>query len=155
MSVSNLSYSPSLALNVSSIQTNAPSSLRATSFTNQAVTGVLSMSGGDASGLSVTASAGELGLYSTQVGVHAGTFLLNSSLVLPSARSGVSPAMVSGVCNVACNGVTPSSVILISPHTIAGTAGARYISSQTTGAGFTITSTSSAETSTFNWMLLC
>lgn len=72
----------------------------------------------------------------------------NASVGVTSAMSG-DP----GAVTVTSTAVTTSSIILYSRATTGGTAGNVSITAQTTGS-FTLTSTSTSETSTFNYLII-
>jgi len=107
------------------------------SFSDQAVSGVFSLSGGDAAGLLVNATAGPLRMFST-AGGRAGTCTANSNT--PVA--------------VACAGVTANSVVLLTVKTATGAqAGLANVVSVTPTTGFSIVS-GAADTSVYNYVVI-
>lgn len=66
---------------------------------------------------------------------------------------GTSSAMTAGAVTVATTSSSNSAVIFYSRKTTGGTPGQVSITAQD-GTGFTLTSTSATETSTFNWWIL-
>lgn len=71
-----------------------------------------------------------------------------------NARIGISGAMTAGSVTVGNTSVASGDMIILGVHTPGGTAGAPYISSRTNGTGFTISSTSTLDSSTVDWMLV-
>lgn len=101
------------------------------------LTGVSAISGGSATGLSISATAGPLKLLATSGG-RSGTFVANNG----------TPVVV------ACAGLTANSVVLPTVKTAVGAnAGAAIVVSATPGASFTIAS-GAADTSTYNYVVL-
>lgn len=78
------------------------------------------------------------------------TFLGNSGMDV--ALAGVTPSMVSGVVTISSPLILSSSILLYSTHIPSSTSGF-YTSSVTTGA-FTITSSTTLETSNFFYMVI-
>jgi hypothetical protein len=108
----------------------------ATSFNNQAVTGVLSLSGGDAGGLLIAATGGPLHL--VQSGTRSGTVTANNA---------------TGV-NVPCPSLTASSLVLLTVKTSTGAnAGQAFVASATAGNNFTIKS-GADDQSVYNWSVI-
>lgn len=137
MSVSHLAYMPQLNPVVGSITaTAAPSSLSATSFNNQNVTGVKSISGGDASGVTITATTGPL------------------HLVQPASRFGTVVAVNDTAVVQNTTAITANSVVLLTVKTTAGAdAGQAVVSAVVAGTSFTIKS-GVDDQSTYNYMII-
>lgn len=93
----------------------------------------------------ITATNGNLvlGTAGNKLSIATGT---NSSV-------GTSAAMVAGVVTVTSTAVTASSQIIYSRDTLGGTAGQVAISAQAAGS-FTLTSSSTLETSTFDYLII-
>lgn len=70
-----------------------------------------------------------------------------------NTSSGTSSAMTAGVVTVATTASSSTAVILYSRKTAGGTVGNVSITAQS-GTGFTLTSSSNTETSTFNWFII-
>ena len=116
--------------------TAGPSSLAATSFNDQAITGVKSISGGDASGVTITATTGPL------------------HLVQPVSRFGTVVAVNNTAVVKNTTAITANSVVLLTVKTAAGAdAGQAVVSAVVAGTSFTINS-GADDQSTYNYMII-
>lgn len=70
-----------------------------------------------------------------------------------NAKMGVTAAMTAGAITVANTSVTATSRIFLTAQTTGGTPGALRVSARTAGTSFTITSTSTTDTSTVAWLI--
>ncbi|MBH2002517.1 MAG: hypothetical protein I8H98_09680 [Moraxellaceae bacterium] len=139
MSVSNLTYAPQLNPLVGSISTTGSkqNSLFSTSFNGQAVTGVESISGGNNTGLSITATNGPLKLLPVNAN-RCGTFEMD-------ATSKVIPA----------TGITFNSIVIISIQDVNGgtTPGVAKVTLIQGGVGFTV-ETLATDTGIYNYLII-
>jgi hypothetical protein len=71
-----------------------------------------------------------------------------------NARMGVTGAMTSGTITVANTSVTATSRVFLTAQTTGGAPGALRVSARTPGVSFTITSSSSSDTSTVAYLLM-
>lgn len=104
------------------------------------------------SGTGITATTGNI--TATNGNLVLGTAGNKLSIATGSNASvGVSAAMTTGAVTVATTACDASSIILYSRATTGGTVGQVSITAQS-GTGFTLTSSSGTETSTFNWQII-
>jgi len=111
-----------------------------TSFNNSPVTGVLSLSGGDATGLSVSNVAGPVKIIQQTAGLN-----LRRQGSIQGANGGVIP-----ILNVQ---LTLNSMILLSPATIVGANGGTAAITTIGANTFTVTC-GAADRSLYNWMVI-
>jgi len=71
-----------------------------------------------------------------------------------NATMGVTAAMTAGTITVSTTKVTTNSRIFLTAQTTGGTPGALRVSARTAGTSFTITSSSTADTSTVAWIII-
>lgn len=71
-----------------------------------------------------------------------------------NAKMGISSALVAGTIVVSTTAVTATSRIFLTAQTTGGTPGALRVSARTAGTSFTITSTSTTDTSTVAWFIV-
>lgn len=76
-------------------------------------------------------------------------FQLNASPI----GMGTSGALVAGTLAVADPRVGPNTEVFFALNTVGGTVGYPRVSAKTAGTGFTITSTSATDTSTYDYIL--
>ena len=132
------------ASTLATLNVSGASTLMGTGFSNQAVTGVLSLSGGDAGGLAVSSTAGNLNLSAT------GAVFINQN----ANRSGTVTANNLLSVNVASNAVTANSNIILTVKTANGTgAGGAYVNAVMPATGFSITN-GAVDASVYNWLIL-
>ena len=132
------------ASTLASLTVSGASTLMGTGFSNQAVTGVLSLSGGDAGGLLVSSTAGNLNLTAT------GSVFINQN----ANRSGTVTANNALSVNVASTAVTANSNIILTVKTANGTgAGGAYVNAVMPATGFSITN-GAVDSSVYNWLIL-
>ena len=148
LEVSGASTLASLAVSgastLATLAVSGASTLMGTGFSNQAVTGVLSLSGGDAGGLAVSSTAGNLNLSAT------GAVFINQN----ANRSGTVTANNSTSVNVASTAVTANSNIILTVKTANGTgAGGAYVNAVMPATGFSITN-GGVDASVYNWLIL-
>jgi hypothetical protein len=116
-----------------------------------------------------SAAGGGPGVTATAVpGTQYGAYALNSvaagaTAILVRIENGLVPTvtaysagtvvLVAGTKVVAALTVTANSIIQLTLKTVGGTPGAAYVSAITPGTGFTVTSTSGTDTSTYNYTI--
>lgn len=148
MSISTLTYAPQVNPLVGSISTcpTGQNSFYNTSFNNQTVSGVNTLSGGDVSGLQIKSTTGPIRLQQTNAGSH---------------RVGTITATADAAVAVACTGLNANSVIILTLKTARGGAAAvgnAYVCSVTpnapnTAGTFSIISVA-GDTSDYNYIVL-
>jgi len=125
-------------------------------------------------GYATSGTAGSLTLQVSNAGATGATFIMsnyNTALTLSqlqigtvgyglsikegaNAKQGLSAAMTAGSITISTTAVTTNSRIHLTINVPGGTVGSVYVSSKTAGTGFTITSTSSTDTSQVAWMIV-
>ena len=105
-----------------------------TSFSNAPITGVLSLSGGDVTGLSVSNVSGPV------------------KILQSVGRQGTFTAAGIAEVDVVCAGLTANSIVLLSVNTFNTTVGA-YVFSRTVGVGFSIKSVAT-DASIYSYIVL-
>jgi hypothetical protein len=92
------------------------------------------------------------GTFSAPGSVSVGTKLFITTGT--NASAGQTGAMTGGTITVATTAVTANSLIYLTVGVPGGTVGSPYVSSVATGTSFTISSTSTLDTSKVNWLII-
>lgn len=138
----------------SSLNVSGASSLMGTSFNDQALSGVLSLSGGDSGGLLISSTVQNLNLSSANGSVRLSAPLGAITLSQSANRSGTVTANNTAGIVTSTTALSANSVILLTVKTASGTnAGSAYVSAVVSGTSFTIKN-ANVDQSVYNWLIL-
>jgi len=125
-----------------------------TSFNDQALSGVLSLSGGDSGGLLISSTVQNLNLSSANGSVRLSAPLGAITLSQSANRSGTVTANNTAGIVTSTTALSANSVILLTVKTASGTnAGSAYVSAVVSGTSFTIKN-ANVDQSVYNWLIL-